>query len=82
MVTTAFNVQLAELYLDGIVPLILFQLGIYKLISSNINLYIIDYIISTSFSIFASTFKIETRKRFLFYKENRKFIFKLTKIQI
>lgn len=52
MVTTAFNVQLAELYLDGIIPLILFQLGIYKLISTSIKLYIIGYIISTSFSVF------------------------------
>lgn len=32
MVTTAFNMQLAELYLDSTVPLILFQLEvcIYK----------------------------------------------------
>lgn len=41
--TTAFSVQLAELYLDGAAPLVLFQLVVYI---STINL-VIDYISAT-----------------------------------
>jgi len=42
-VTTAFSVQLAELYLDGAAPPVLFQLVVYI---STINL-VIDYISAT-----------------------------------